>query len=162
MSQEETIKGFSLNSVELQEYQQNRYPYLMIDYVDEVIPGVSANGYKNLTLNEWFFPKHFPGEPNMPGALQLESLAQMITIAITTLPGNKGKTTRFLSTTLKFKKQIFPGDKLVIETRVISWKRGILNGVGVGYTNGTVACEAEMMIAIPDILDQYSPRKRKK
>ena len=161
MSQEETIKGFSLNSVELQEYQQNRYPYLMIDYVDEVIPGVSANGYKNLTLNEWFFPKHFPGEPNMPGALQLESLAQMITIAITTLPGNKGKTTRFLSTTLKFKKQIFPGDKLVIETNVVSWKRGILKGVGVGYTNGTIACEAEMMIAIPDILEQYSPRKKK-
>ena len=161
MNKKEIIKGFSLNSVELQEFQQNRYPYLMIDYVDEVIPGISAKGYKNLTLNEWFFPKHFPGEPNMPGALQLESLAQMITIAITTLPGNKGKTTRFLSTTLKFKKQIFPGDKLVIETNVVSWKRGILKGVGVGYTNGTIACEAEMMIAIPDILEQYSPRKKK-
>lgn len=158
----EEIKGFSLNSVQLQEYQQNRYPYLMIDYVDEVIPGVSAKGYKNLTMNEWFFPPHFPGEPNMPGALQLESLAQMITIAITTLPGNKGKTTRFLSASLKFKKQILPGDKLVIETKVVSWKRGILNGVGIGYTNGTIACEAEMIITIPEILEQYSPRKMQK
>ena len=45
----------------------------MIDHVEEVIPGKSAKGFKNLTNNEWFFPKHFPGEPNMPGALQLES-----------------------------------------------------------------------------------------
>jgi len=162
MESNENLKGFSLNSVELKEYQQNRYPYLMIDHVDEVIPGVSAKGYKNLTLNEWFFPVHFPGEPNMPGALMLESLAQMITIAITTLPGNKGKTTRFLSANLKFKKQILPGDKMVIETEVISWRRGILKGKGYAITNGTIATEAEMVITIPDILDQFSPGKIKK
>ena len=65
-------KKFSLNSVELQEYQPNRYPFLMIDYVDEVSPGKYARGYKNMTMNEWFFPVHFPAGPNMPGALQLE------------------------------------------------------------------------------------------
>jgi 3-hydroxyacyl-[acyl-carrier-protein] dehydratase len=154
------MKGFSLNCVELQEYQQNRYPYLMIDHVDEVIPGKSAKGYKNLTMNEWFFPKHFPDAPNMPGALQLEALAQMLTIAITTLPGNKGKTTRFVSTSLKFRKEIVPGDKLVIETKVNFWSRGVVKGVGTGYTKGTIACEAEMTITIPDILEQYLPKKR--
>ena len=61
-------ESFSLNFVELLDYQPNRYPFLFIDYVDEVVPGKFAN-YKNLTLNEWFFPKHFPGAPNMPGAL---------------------------------------------------------------------------------------------
>ncbi len=156
------MKGFSLNCVELQEYQQNRYPYLMIDHVDEVIPGKSAKGYKNLTMNEWFFPKHFPDAPNMPGALQLEALAQMLTIAITTLPGNKGKTTRFISTSLKFRKEIVPGDKLVIETKVNFWSRGVVKGVGTGYTKGTIACEAEMTITIPDILEQYLPKKRDK
>jgi 3-hydroxyacyl-[acyl-carrier-protein] dehydratase len=156
------MKGFSLNCVELQEYQQNRYPYLMIDHVDEVIPGKSAKGYKNLTMNEWFFPKHFPDAPNMPGALQLEALAQMLTIAITTLPGNKGKTTRFVSTSLKFRKEIVPGDKLVIETKVNFWSRGVVKGVGTGYTKGTIACEAEMTITIPDILEQYLPKKRDK
>jgi len=154
------MKGFSLNCVELQEYQQNRYPYLMIDHVDEVIPGKSAKGYKNLTMNEWFFPKHFPDAPNMPGALQLEALAQMLTIAITTLPGNKGKTTRFISTSLKFRKEILPGDKLVIETKVNFWSRGVVKGVGTGYTKGTIACEAEMTITIPDIIEQYLPKKR--
>ncbi len=156
------MEGFSLNCVELQEFQQNRYPYLMIDHVNEVIPGKSAKGYKNLSMNEWFFPPHFPGSPNMPGALQLESLAQMLTIAITTLPGNKGKTTRFISASLKFKKEIVPGDRLEIDTQVLSWRHGVLKGVGVGTTNGTVACEAEMVIVIPDILDQYLPKSAKK
>lgn len=54
-------KKFSLNSVELQEYQPNRYPFLMIDYVDEVSPGKYARGYKNLTMNEWFFSSSLSG-----------------------------------------------------------------------------------------------------
>ena len=86
------MKKKTLNSTELLDYQPNRYPFLMIDYVSKFEPGKMANGYKNFTNNEWFFPIHFPGHPNVPGALQLEALAQMLTVAITTLPGNKGKT----------------------------------------------------------------------
>ena len=71
------MKTFSLNSVELLDYQPNRYPFLMIDHVSKVKPGFFAEGFKNLTSNEWFFPIHFPGNPNMPGALQLEALAQI-------------------------------------------------------------------------------------
>ena len=91
------MEPFSLNSIELLDYQPNRYPFLMIDFVTSVKPGEFANGYKNVTMNEWYFPKHFPGHPNVPGALQLESLAQMLTVAITTLPGNKGKVTFAIS-----------------------------------------------------------------
>jgi 3-hydroxyacyl-[acyl-carrier-protein] dehydratase len=152
-------EGFSLNCSELQEYQPNRYPFLMIDHVDWVVPGKSARGFKNLTLNEWYFPQHFPGAPNMPGALQLEALAQMLTVAITTLPGYKGKVTHALQHLVRFRKEIKPGDKFVIETEVLSWKRGICKGKGVAYTNGEVACEAEMLITIPDILEQYLPKK---
>ncbi len=151
------MEGFSLNYVELLEYQQNRYPYLMIDYVDEVIPGKSAKGFKNLTNNEWFFPSHFPGEPNMPGALQLESLAQMLTIAITTLPGNKGMTTRFVSNEMKYLKEIVPGDKMVIETEVTFFKRGLIKGKGIAITNGETATEANMTIIIPDIFNKFLP-----
>lgn len=155
-------KKFSLNSVELQEYQPNRYPFLMIDYVDEVLPGKYARGYKNMTLNEWFFPVHFPGGPNMPGALQLEALAQMLTVAITTLPGLKGKVTHALSHTVRFKKEVLPGDKFEIQTEVISWKRGICKGKGFAYTNGELACEADMLITIPEILEEYLPKKPEK
>ena len=124
--------GFRLNSIELQEYQPNRYPFLMIDVVDWVIPGKSACGYKNLTMNEWYFPQHFPGHPNMPGALQLEALAQMLTVAVTTQ----------------------------IETEILSWRRGICRGRGIGRTNGDIACEADMTIAVPDVLDQFLPKSK--
>ena len=105
------MKSFSLNSVELLEYQPNRYPFLMIDEVTKVQPGVLAEGLKNLTNNEWYFPIHFPNNPNVPGVLQLEALAQMLTVAITTLPGNKGKITHALSHEVRFRKEILPGQK---------------------------------------------------
>jgi 3-hydroxyacyl-[acyl-carrier-protein] dehydratase len=155
-------EGFSLSCLELQEYQPNRYPFLMIDHVDRVVPGKSARGFKNLTLNEWYFPVHFPGGPNMPGALQLEALAQMLTIAITTLPGLKGKITHALQHTVRFRKEVLPSDKFIIETEVLSWKRGICKGRGVAFTNGEIACEAEMLITIPEILEKYLPPKLNK
>jgi len=155
------MEGFSLNCVELQEFQPNRYPFLMIDHVEWVVPGVSAKGHKNLTLNEWYFPKHFPGAPNMPGALQLEALAQMLTVAITTLPGLKGKVTHALEHKVRFRKEVLPGQTLYIETTVISWNRGICKGRGIAYTDGEIACEAEMLITIPDILDQFLPKPLK-
>lgn len=156
------MKGFSLNYIELQDYLQQRFPFLMIDHVDEVIPGKSVKGYKNLTLNEWFFPPHFPGAPVMPGVLQVESLSQMLVVAITTLPENKGKATRIISVSSNFRKEVLPGDKLVIDIKVNSWKHGVVKGVGIGYTNGTIAVEAEMVISMPDILKQYLPKKEDK
>tara|TARA_Y100000816_G_scaffold272388_1_gene237770 strand:+ start:90 stop:488 length:399 start_codon:yes stop_codon:yes gene_type:complete len=132
----------------------------MIDYVTEVIPGKSAIGYKNLTMNEWFFPIHFPNNPNLPGALHLEALAQMLTVAITTLPGNKGKITHAISHRVKFKKEVLPGKKLILKTKVLSWKRGICEGTGIGLVDNEVTCEAEMKITIPEMLEKYLPKKR--
>ena len=80
-----------LNKKEILEYQQNKPPYLMIDFADEVVPGKSAKGYKDLKDDEWFFKVHWPSDPNMPGMLQIEALIQMAALAIVTLPGNKGK-----------------------------------------------------------------------
>lgn len=154
------MEKFSLNCVELQEYQPNRYPFLMIDHVDEVVPGKYAKGHKNLTMNEWYFPVHFPGGPNMPGALQLEALAQMLTVAITTLPGLKGKVTHALQHTVRYRREILPGERLDIETEVISWKRGICKGKGIAKVNGEIAVEADMMITIPEILEQFLPKKK--
>ena len=153
-----SMKLGGLNSQELLRYQPNRYPFLMIDKVTEVDPGKSARGYKNLSMNEWYFPQHFPGNPNMPGALQLEAMAQMLTVAITTLEGLEGKVTHALEHKIRFKKEIVPGDRLDIETQVISWKRGICKGIGFGKTNGEIACSAEMLITIPEILEQFLPK----
>ena len=151
--------GFVLNAEELKRFQPNRYPFLMIDYVTDVEPGVHAKGYKNLSNNEWYFPVHFPGGPNMPGALQLEAMAQMLTVALTTQEGLEGKVTHALEHKVRFRKEVLPGEQLVIEANIISWRRGICKGKAIGYTNGEVACEADMLITIPDILDQYIPKR---
>lgn len=156
----ESFNKKSLDALELQQYQPNRYPFLMIDYVTEVIPGVSAKGYKNLTNNEWYFPVHFPDGPNMPGALQLEALAQMLTVALLTLPNLKGKVVHGLQHTVRFKKEIKPGDRLDIETTILSWKRGVCRGRGIGFVNGEIAVEAEMMISIPEIFKSYLPSNK--
>ena len=151
--------GIVLNAEELKRFQPNRYPFLMIDYVTDVEPGVYAKGYKNLSNNEWYFPVHFPDGPNMPGALQLEAMAQMLTVALTTQEGLEGKVTHALEHKVRFRKEVLPGEQLVIEANIISWRRGICKGRAIGYTHGEVACEADMLITIPDILDQYIPKR---
>ena len=147
----------SLNGVELQKYQPNRYPFLMIDRVTCYEPGKYAYGYKNLTNNEWFFPKHFVGNPNMPGALQLEAMAQMLTVALTTIDGLEGSVTHALKHTVSFKREVFPGDRLDIKAELHSWKRGIAKGSAICRVDSTVVSTAIMLITIPEILKKYLP-----
>ena len=73
--------------------------------------------------------------------------------------GMAGKVTHALKHTVSFHKEVLPGEQFVIEAKVISWKRGICKGKAVGYTNGEVACKADMMITIPEILEEYLPKK---
>ena len=77
---------------EIQEIIPHRHPFLLIDFIDELEPGVRAVGYKSITFNEPQFNGHFPGQPVMPGVLMIEALAQVGAVAILSLPENKGKT----------------------------------------------------------------------
>lgn len=153
-------QAFSLSAIEIQRYQQNRYPYLLVDRITEVIPGKSAKGYKNLTQNEWYFPCHFVDHPNMPGMLQIESLAQVFIMTFLTIPEHKGKMTNFIeANNVKFKKKVLPGDRLDIETELKSFRRGLAKGSAAGYVDGELACSADFIIALPDVLEQYTPKK---
>jgi 3-hydroxyacyl-[acyl-carrier-protein] dehydratase len=87
--EEKKLKDLDVYAI--QQYQQNRYPCLFIDYIEEVIPGKSAKGFKNFSFNEWFFPAHFADEPNVPGFIQIEALTQLFLMTFLTLPGNKGQ-----------------------------------------------------------------------
>ena len=140
----------------LHEYQQNRYPYLLIDVAEEVIPGKSAKGYKNLTINDWWFEVHFPDDPSMPGALQIEAIVQLGALMVTTLPGNKGKVVYLTSANnLKFLKKIVPGDRLDIVTELMRWKRGLGNCTGAGYVSGEKVCSLDFNIVMPHILEGF-------
>ena len=148
----------NLDAYAIQQYQQNRYPLLFIDYLEEAVPGKSAKGHKNFTYNEWFFPAHFTDEPNAPGFVQIEALTQLFLMTFLTLPGNKGKKTGFIAIeNARFKKKIIPGDRLDIQAELKSYRRGLAKGTSVGYLNGEVACSADLVIAIPDILNEFIP-----
>ena len=145
----------------LHEYQQNRYPYLLIDVAEEVIPGKSARGYKKLTINDWWFEVHFPGDPMMPGALQIEAIVQLGALMVTTLPGNKGKVVYLTSANnLKLMKKILPGDRLEIETKLLRWKRGLGSCTGAGNVNGEKVCGIDFNIVMPHILEEYKVKKK--
>ena len=101
------MKKISLDKQGIHEHQQNREPYLLIDYATEIVPGKSAKGYKDLPSDEWFFKVHWPNDPNMPGMLQIEALVQMCALSILSLPGNKGKVVYLTSANnIKFIKKI--------------------------------------------------------
>ena len=153
----------NLDSIEIQEYQQNRYPCFFIDRITEAMPGQYAKGFKNFTYNEWFFPAHFADEPNVPGFVQVETLTQVFLMTFLTLPGNKGKKTGFVSIKdAEFKKKIVPGDRLDIEAELKSFRRGLAIGTARGYICGELACKVDLVIAIPDILNQFIPSKATK
>ena len=154
------MKKISLNKKQILEYQMNRDPYLMIDYVDELEPGKYANGYKYLNEDEWFFKVHWPGDPNMPGMLQIEALVQLCALSILSLEGNKGKVMYLISANnLRFYKKILPGKKFILKTKVISFNRGIAICDGLGLVDNQKACEAKFNIVLPDKLKEYSINK---
>ena len=149
-----------LNIKQIHEYQQNRHPYLFIDFVDEVIPGKIANGYKDLK-DDWFFKVHWPSDPNVPGMLQIEAMVQMAALTILTLPNNKGKIVYLASADkLIFKKKIIPGNRLYLKTKLNSWNRGIGKCSGVGTVNDELACKAEFTLVLPEMIKNYSVKKK--
>ena len=151
------MKSFSLDKQGIYEYQQNREPYLLIDYASEIIPGVSSKGYKDLKNDEWFFKVHWPNDPNMPGMLQIEALVQMCALSILSLPGNKGKVVYLTSANnLKFIKKIIPNSRLYIETFVKSFKRGLAICEGIGFVEKEMVCKADFNLILLDELKKYN------
>ena len=153
----------NLNKEQILNYQQNRPPYLMIDYAEEVVPGKSAKGYKDFKEDEWFFKVHWPKDPNVPGMLQIEALVQMSALSILSLPGNKGKVMYLTSANnIKFIKKIIPNKRLYIETKVKSFKRGLAICEGLGLIEKQIACKAEFNLILPEEIKKYNLKERTK
>ena len=133
--------------------QKNRDPYLLIDYATKVVPGKSIVGYKILKKNEWFFKVHWPGDPNMPGMLQVEGLAQMSSLIILTLPKMAGKILYLAdSTNIKFFKKIIPGDKFKIFSKLVSSNRGLFKFEAEGFIKKKIACKASFTLILPSLV----------
>ena len=138
-----------LNKEQIKEIIPQREPFLMIDEVEEYVPGESATAYKNVSEDEYYFKGHFPGNPIMPGVLIVESLAQTGAVAILSMEENKGKNALFGGIDkIRFKKQVVPGDRLKLEVKIIKRKGPIGIGEAIATVDGKVAAKGELTFAI--------------
>lgn len=138
-----------LTTKEIMEILPHRQPFLLIDTVEEIEPGVRAVARKCVTYNEPYFAGHFPGEPVMPGVLLMEALAQTGAVAILSMEENRGKTAYFAGINgAKFKQKVVPGDVLTLETEIIKQKGPIGVGKATARVDGKIACVAELTFAI--------------
>ena len=138
-----------LNKEEIKNIIPQREPFLMIDEVEEFVPGESCTAYKNVSADEYYFKGHFPGNPIMPGVLIVESLAQTGAVAILSMEENKGKNALFGGIDkIRFKKQVVPGDRLKLEVKIIKRKGPIGIGEAIATVDGKVAAKGELTFAI--------------
>jgi UDP-3-O-[3-hydroxymyristoyl] N-acetylglucosamine deacetylase / 3-hydroxyacyl-[acyl-carrier-protein] dehydratase len=130
----------------------HRYPFVMIDRVLEFIGEDELVAIKNVTINEPFFQGHFPGNPVMPGVLQLEAMAQAAGILMLRRGSSEGKTSLFMSADrVKFRKPVRPGDQIIINAKLTKSRGAKLAQAECNCTvNGTVVSSAELMFAIID------------
>lgn len=138
-----------LNIEQIKQILPHREPFLMVDRVNELEPGVKASGVKAVSGNEWFFMGHFADKKVMPGVLIVEAIAQMGGIALLTMEEMKGKLA-FLGRikSARFREQVVPGDSLILEASIETVKESIGIGSGKAYVNGKLAASCELVFAI--------------
>ncbi len=131
----------------------HRYPILLVDRILEYVPGESAVGLKNVTMNEPHFMGHFPGEPVMPGVLIIESMAQTAALLVVKTLGleAEGKLVYFMTIDgAKFRKPVVPGDSLHIHVEKMQSRGPVWKFTGKAYVEGKLCAEATFSAMIAD------------
>ena len=137
---------------EILQYLPHRYPFLLVDRVLEIEPGVRARALKNVTMNEPFFPGHFPHHPVMPGVLIIEAMAQaaaLLSFKSSGVKPDENSVVYFAGIDhARFKRPLVPGDQLIFEVEITQSKRNIYKYKARATVDGDLAAEAELMCAI--------------
>jgi 3-hydroxyacyl-[acyl-carrier-protein] dehydratase len=144
-------EGFSMDIQAVLAQLPHRYPFLLVDRVVECVPGKHIHAIKNVTVNEPFFPGHFPGRPTMPGVMILEALAQAAGIlAFKTagvVPDDKSRFYFVGIDGARFRKPVVPGDQIVLKATFDRAMRGIWKFTTVALVEGQEVASATMMVA---------------
>ena len=148
-----------MNNTLIQEYHRHRYPYILIDFMDNVEAGKSAHGYKYFSENEWLFHCNAKENQPYPFTMLVEVLTEAFLIPVLALEDNKGKITNFLSCDeAHFYMDVYPGMKMDIDVEVKSLRRGIAIGYSRGIIDTKLACEAKLKFVIPEIMEKFRPQ----
>ncbi|MCL6471238.1 MAG: 3-hydroxyacyl-ACP dehydratase FabZ [Firmicutes bacterium] len=127
----------------------HREPFLLVDKITEFEPGKRARGIRHVKADEPVFKGHFPNFPVMPGVLIVEALAQVGAVSILSLEQNKGKIAFFAGIDgFRFRKQVVPGDELVLEVEITKSKGPVGKGKAVASVNGEIVAEGELTFAV--------------
>jgi UDP-3-O-[3-hydroxymyristoyl] N-acetylglucosamine deacetylase/3-hydroxyacyl-[acyl-carrier-protein] dehydratase len=141
----------SMDTADIMKVLPHRFPFLMVDRILGFEGNIKAVGQKAVTMNEPFFPGHFPGHPVMPGVLQVEAMAQVASILLNKATGVSGKIGYFMSADkVKWRKPVLPGDTLIIEVELTKQRGKIARAVGVCRVKNEIVSEAELMFGIID------------
>ncbi len=138
-----------INILEIMKQLPHRHPFLLVDRILDVEAGKSIKGLKNVTMNEPHFMGHFPDYPVMPGVLIVEALAQVSGILSVLSNGPRQDNEIYFFAGIdncRFKRQVIPGDSLILESEIITLKRGIGKYQARALVDGTIAAEAELLV----------------
>jgi 3-hydroxyacyl-[acyl-carrier-protein] dehydratase len=131
----------------------HRPPFLLLDVMVSIEPGLRASGLWTLTGDEWFFPGHFPGRPTTPGVLLLESMAQCGAVAVLSDPKYTGRLPLFGGIEhARFRRQVAPGDTVLLECEMTKLSARGGKGHGRATVDGSVAAEADLLFILADVV----------
>lgn len=141
-------KPGELDIIEILKLLPHRYPFVMVDRIKEIEPGMKIIGLKNVTMNEPFFQGHFPGQPVMPGVMILEGMAQAGgVLGFYSYPEMIGKKLLYFAgiNNARFRKPVVPGDQLIFELNLLKMKRGVMVMDGKASVDDQIVTEAQLM-----------------
>jgi 3-hydroxyacyl-[acyl-carrier-protein] dehydratase len=136
---------------EIQKFLPHRYPFLLVDKIIEIDPGIKATGIKNVTINEEFFQGHFPDQPIMPGVLIIEALAQVAGVLAFHSGATPSKSVYFMSIEkAKFRRPVVPGDQLKLEVSILQHRGNVWKFSGSAVVEEKIVAEAEFTAMVTD------------
>jgi len=149
------IESTSMDIHEILEHLPHRYPFVLIDRVVSLEVGNEITAIKNVSVNEPYFPGHFPYHPVMPGVLIVEAMAQAAAIlsfkTMNTKPSDDSVYYFAGIDNARFKKPVSPGDQIVITVKIERILKGIWKYAGIAKVDGAVVAEAKMMCILKAI-----------